>query len=87
MKESLRDKLNREWREFVEWARKSWTVWFNTLAALVAIFADNLSALSGVASVKMYAALSIIVPMVNYLLRMRTQKKIEPKSPPVLGGD
>lgn len=76
MEENLNDKCERLWDEFKAWALKSWTIWFNTLAALMAIFAENLAALSGVASPKIYAALSIVVPMINYLLRMKTQKKV-----------
>lgn len=72
----MRKKLNEVYNEFKQWAIKSWTIWFNTLAALMAIFAENLSALAGVASAKVYALLSITVPMVNYLLRMKTQKKL-----------
>lgn len=67
--------MKKEIKEFSTWAHKSWTIWFNTIAALIGIFADNISQLSGVVEQKLYATLAIIVPMANYLLRMKTQKQ------------
>lgn len=61
-------------KDLKNWVHKSWTIWFNTLAGLVAIFADNVSQLSGIVEQKLYAALAIGVPMVNYILRAKTER-------------
>ena len=69
-------------KEVYTWARTSWTVWFNILVALMGIFADNLAVLSGVTTPKIYAILAISVPMINFLLRLRTQSKLNVRKVP-----
>ena len=72
---SLREKVVSEWDEFKAWAFKSWTVLFNLLVALFGVFSETFSILNGVIPKKTYAALFIAVPMINFLLRIKTQRK------------
>jgi hypothetical protein len=66
--------LRRKFQEFVTWAKKSWTVWFNVFVALFGIFSETFVQLEYAINPKVYAALFILVPMVNFFLRMKTQK-------------
>lgn len=61
------------------WATKSWTIHFNTIAGLVAVFADNLAAMAGAVKEDIYSWLVLIVPAANFLLRAKTQKKLKDK--------
>ncbi len=68
------DRLQTEWLEFRRWAFKSWTVAFNVAVGLFAIFAETFPILRDTLPPKVYAAIFITVPMVNFFLRMKTQK-------------
>lgn len=68
------NKIKRELTELKSWALKSWTIHFNTIAGLVAVFADNLAAMAGAVKEDIYSWLVLIVPAANFLLRAKTQK-------------
>lgn len=61
------------------WLTKSWTIHFNTIAGLVAVFADNLASMAGAVKEDIYSWLVLIVPAANFLLRAKTQKKLKDK--------
>ena len=61
------------------WITKSWTIHFNTIAGLVAVFADNLASMAGAVKEDIYSWLVLIVPAANFLLRAKTQKKLKDK--------
>lgn len=75
----LLSKLRQEWKELSGWAKKSWTIHFNTIAGLVGIFAENVAQLASVVKEDIYAILVVVVPSVNYLLRIKTQKQAKKK--------
>lgn len=72
-------KIKREYHDLRKWVLKSHTMWFNTAAGLVGIFAENISNLAGVVEDQIYKVLLTVVPMVNFALRMKTQKKLGKK--------
>lgn len=72
-------KIKKEYKELASWAKRSWTIHFNTVAGLVGIFAENIAQLATVVKEDIYAVLVILVPSVNYLLRVKTQKQAKKK--------
>lgn len=78
-KAALLARIVQEWRELKSWVLRSHTVWFNTAAGLIGVFADNISNLAGVVEDQIYKVLLTVVPMVNFALRMKTQKKLSKK--------
>ena len=72
-------KLKQEYLELRSWVNKSWTIHFNTIAGLVAVFADNLASMAGAVKEDIYSWLVLIVPAANFLLRAKTQKKLKDK--------
>ena len=78
-KATLLARIVQEWRELKSWVLRSHTVWFNTAAGLIGVFADNISNLAGVVEDQIYKILLTVVPMVNFALRMKTQKKLSKK--------
>ncbi len=72
-------KIKEEFNELRSWITKSWTIHFNTIAGLVAVFADNLASMAGAVKEDIYSWLVLIVPAANFLLRAKTQKKLKDK--------
>lgn len=68
-------KIKQELLEAKTWALKSWTIHFNTIAGLVAVFADNLASMAGAVKEDIYSWLVLVVPAANFLLRAKTQKQ------------
>lgn len=68
-------KLKKEWMEFKDWAFRSWTMGFNLALAAFGVFSETFTALQWAIDPRIYAALFILVPMINLALRMKTEKK------------
>lgn len=73
--------ISKEWKEFKAWAFKSWTVAFNVLVGLFAVFGEALYSLQYSLDPKMYIYLFMGVSLVNLLLRMKTEKGKQPATP------
>lgn len=68
-------KFKKEWGEFKDWAFRSWTMGFNLFLAGFAVFSETFHTLQWVIDPRIYAALFILIPLINLALRMKTEKK------------